>query len=237
MVQIQILYADVCIVAHLTGCHLSLGILWNGSRTLQLHRSLTFAGCEISRIVRTVGFQRTVDGNAVGYAVVVHRLWGKHGCQETDVLCLGTQLQIGLQPLHICQVTGCAVSREMESGGQVDVEPCKLHALHVAVNRTLDGDGVIRIFAYERGRHITHEAHQVLLAQLRVQSHLHLTRIPLVKGVKVHIHLGVDVGIGCLENEGWYLYLTEGRIELHATFHLGDLQTAFFLETCVADIK
>ena len=81
----------------------------------------------------------------------------------------------------------------MEGGGQVDVEARKLHLLHIAVERTFDGDGVIGIFADQRCRHVAHESHQVLFAQLRIQSHLHLTRIPLVESVEVHIHLGVDI--------------------------------------------
>ena len=101
MVQIQILHADVCIVGHMAWHHLSLGILRNGGRAFQLHRSLTFAGDEVCRITWTIGIQRTIEGDTVRDAVVVHRLGIEHCRQEADVLCLRTHLHIGLQPRHI----------------------------------------------------------------------------------------------------------------------------------------
>ena len=52
---------------------------------------------------------------------------------------------------------------------------------------------MIRIFADKRCGHIAYEAHQVLLAQLRIQPHLHLARILLPEGAEVHIHLSIEV--------------------------------------------
>ena len=73
----------------------------------------------------------------------------------------------------------------MECRRQIDVEARKLHLLQIAVERAFDGDWVVGIAADETCRHIAYESHQVLLAQLRIQAHLHLTRILLFKGVEV----------------------------------------------------
>ena len=90
-------------------------------------------------------------------------------------------------------MSGCAVGSKVEGCGQVDVEACEFHLLQIAVKRTLDGNRMVRIAADEVGWHVPHEPHQVLLAQLRIQTHLHLAWIPVVEGVEVHVDFGIDV--------------------------------------------
>ena len=48
-------------------------------------------------------------------------------------------------------------------------------------------------------RHIAHEAHQVLLAELGIQSNAHVPWLYILEGIEVHIHLGIDVRIRCLQ--------------------------------------
>ena len=70
MVQVQVVYLDVCIVGHQLGGHIAFGIQGDGGVAFQFHAATAFLGCEVSSVSGAVGLDGTVEADAVGYAEV-----------------------------------------------------------------------------------------------------------------------------------------------------------------------
>ena len=222
VVQVQVLYLDVCIVGHVVGGHVAFGIEGDGGVAFQFHAATAFAGREVCGIFGTVGLDGAVEGDAVGDAVVLR---GQQTGGKAQVLCLGTQPDVGLQILEVSQVACRTAGGGVEGCRQVDVQTREVHLSHIAVHGTFDAQWLVGVLAEETLRHVAHEFDHILLADLGVQAHLHLPGILIAEGVQVHIHLCEDVRVGCLHVKGRYLHVAEIGIKSDTSLEVGDFQT------------
>ena len=85
------------------------------------------------------------------------------------------------------------VGFQMEGRRQCHVESRKLHALHVAVQRALHRQRVVRITVHETLRQAVGKAQNVLLTYLGIQTSTQFARVLCIKGIEVQIHLAFNV--------------------------------------------
>ena len=218
-------------VAQVHVVHLDIGgvradVLRLSRRHQCLHRSPTLAQRQVGVIALTVGLHLSRQRHVLGQTDAV----GQHRLHKSQVLRLGLHVHLSAQLLGVGHVVGHAVSLQVQGRGQVDVEPRKLHALHVAVHRALDRKRLVGIIADELLGHVACQSHQVLLAYLGIQPDAHLSSLLsplsdtgvisllsplsslLFKRRKVHAHLGLDVAVGRPQHDVGHLHMTEGRV-------------------------
>ncbi len=123
----------------------------------------------------------------------------------------------------------------MESRGQSHIETGYLHALYGAVHGTSDRQRPVGIAANELLRHTSGEEHDVLFAQIRLQSEENLARIAAVHNVQVHAKLGFDVGVGRAETERRQVYRRGVEPQTGAEVLYG--YAALLLEGAVAHLQ
>ena len=90
--------------------------------------------------------------------------------------------------------------------------------------------------AYELLWHITHEAHQVLFADLGIETSPHLARVLFVGNTKVGADLCFDIAVGRPQYEVGHVDVCKGRIKSDATSQFSNLQSRLLLECSLAYI-
>ena len=208
---------DVGIVANGIEIHLSSAVLRDGCCAVEPDGAAAFTGCQVGSVFWSIGLQRPFEADTIGDTVVTHYFRVKHGCQETKVLCLGVEPDIGFQLIEVCHVTCSSVGCEVECRRQRDVKPGELHLLYVAIQRPLDADGVVGVALDKLLGHVTDESHQVLLAKLCIQTKPHVAGILFIESIEVHIHLRSHVGVRRLENHGRYLNVIHRGVKFETT--------------------
>ena len=118
MMHVQTVDADLGIVAHQVDRHLAFLVERDLCRSLHAHATFPLTRHEVGRVSCAVGLQCAVERDAIRYAVVARQLGVNQRCDEIEVLCLGVQTEVGLQPAHVRQVLCLAVEGEVERGGQ-----------------------------------------------------------------------------------------------------------------------
>ena len=161
----------------------------------QLHRTLALMGSHIGRIVGTIGLHTPSSCHPTGQTVVALHIARQHGSDETHILCFGLELHISTQLLRTVQVGDKAGSISLESGRQRDIEVGELHILHVALQLTIEHQGLVGPLVAKTLWHRAQEGHEVLLAHHGPQAQLHLTGIDGIGQRQRHIQLDVDVGL------------------------------------------
>ena len=133
MVQVYSVDADVCIVAGLCYCHVTLRVERYLCISFQTYVAIAFSGREISVIACAVGCQAPVECDAVRYAEGAIHLGIEKSCYKVQLLCLGIKHDVGLHSVQVCQVVDSSFDVCAQGGGQVDVDTRDFHMLHVAV--------------------------------------------------------------------------------------------------------
>ena len=161
----------------------------------QLHRTLALMGSYISGIVGTIGLHTSSSRHPIGQTVITLHVARQHGSDETHILCFGLELHIGTQLLRSVQIGHKPRSSSLESGRQRDIEVGELHILHVALQLTIEHQGLVGPLVAKTLWHRAQEGHEVLLAHHGPQAQLHLTGIDGIGQRQRHIQLDVDVGL------------------------------------------
>ena len=235
VMQVQIADAHICIVGHSLGYQVALATEWYAGAAFQLKRACTLTSHQVCSVASAVGFQRSVYLQPVWYAVVAHqRRVGQSEC-KVDVLRSGTHSDISLHASHIGHVVSRTTGGHTESRWQMYVEPGKGHVLHIAIDRTFDADGMVRVVLHKALWHIAHKSHQVLLTYLSIQAETHGSWIQIVEGIEVHSQLGFYLSVGCLQFQcGYHQALIVHRYLRH---QIADFQPTLLLRAQVPYYK
>ena len=234
MVQVQLVDADVGIIGQPFWHHLSLGIQGDEGTAFHLHVAVAFVQGHIEIIACAVGFQSAVDAHAVGDAVCVAHL-GVDQCQdEVQLLSLALYLDVCFHLVEVCHVVNRSVQRGVNGCGEVEVETCQFHVLHVAVDGASDVERMVGEVLHELLGQFACKFLDILLAQLSEEAHFHLPRVLVVEGVEIDICLCHDVRIGGLEGCQRQSDMVEGGVKCQSTRELIDHNAALFLEVCLA---
>ena len=117
--QIQLVHSDIGIVSHTAGYHVALGIDGYTSQPFHLNAAFPITQSQIGIIVSTIGLDSTIKGHSVRYAVVLCKLRIHQGRYKVHILCLGTELDVGLHLLQVCHVTNRTIGSHLEGRWQI----------------------------------------------------------------------------------------------------------------------
>ena len=235
VMHVEAAHLDVGIIGHQFRGHLSLGIEWYLCIAFQADAAVAFMCCQVGSVSGSVGLEGAAEGDALGNAVILSQLRIGHCQCEVDVLGCRIQREVCLEFVEAGQVARCSVESGVKGCGQADVKPRELHLLHIAVDRTLDAQRMVWVTLDETLWHIAQYLDDVLLTDLGIHTGFQLTGILVVEGVEVHIHLGVNVGVGCAQCHGGHLYIIKGGVQSETATQFLYLDPALLIHGAVPE--